>query len=365
MSALDDRGASQQHVLLGYFIAIADVLSILCASYLTHFAYHAFVLQQAHDPVRGLGYGLGVASVFVVVATSASEYSLTSIATPSIKRLAWHWMVSLSLFLSAVFVLKVGDIFSRGAFLIFAVTGAATLIVNRNLISLALTTGLVRGLLQPQRCALVGESAEINRARLQLEKSSSDIAITECLELGVGSGTRTFTDVMNRVMALSRDHLIDSIVVALPWSRSAEIKEILALLRQQALPVILLPDIQVSQFISQPSVSFSDVPAYVIKRQALSPSEQTNKRILDVVVATVALAILSPIFALTALMIKLDSSGPVFFRQRRSGFNNRDFQILKFRTMHTLEDGEQIRQASRKDGRVHKSWQIPASQQHR
>jgi undecaprenyl-phosphate galactose phosphotransferase/putative colanic acid biosynthesis UDP-glucose lipid carrier transferase len=51
-------------------------------------------------------------------------------------------------------------------------------------------------------------------------------------------------------------------------------------------------------------------------------------------------------------MVKLDSRGPAFFRQRRNGFNNRDFEILKFRTMHTMEDGENVQQACRHDPRV-------------
>ena len=55
---------------------------------------------------------------------------------------------------------------------------------------------------------------------------------------------------------------------------------------------------------------------------------------------------------MTALAIKLDSSGPVIFRQRRSGFNGRHFQILKFRTMRVLEDGETIVQARPNDSRV-------------
>jgi Undecaprenyl-phosphate glucose phosphotransferase len=352
MSVLDDRGTSQHQLMLGCVIVIADVLSIFCAGYLTNFAYHAFVLHVMHDLGRGLGYGFGVAAVFVLVAMNASEYTLARIATPSIKRLVWYWMVSLSLFLAAVFVLKIGDIFSRGAFLIFAITGAATLTVNRSLIALALDSGLVRGLLQPQRCALVGEASEIDRARQQLEKSSTDIAITECIEIKDGCDSRTLSNAMTRVMSLSRERSIDSIAIALPWSRSAEIKAALAQLRQQALPVILLPDVQASQFISQPLISFSEIPAYVIKREALSPTEQLNKRVLDVVVASAALVILSPIFALATLLIKLDSSGPVFFRQRRGGFNNRDFQILKFRTMHTLEDGENVRQAHRNDARI-------------
>jgi undecaprenyl-phosphate galactose phosphotransferase/putative colanic acid biosynthesis UDP-glucose lipid carrier transferase len=53
-----------------------------------------------------------------------------------------------------------------------------------------------------------------------------------------------------------------------------------------------------------------------------------------------------------AVLIKLDSRGPVLFRQTRVGFNGRTFRILKFRTMKTLEDGPEIRQATRGDDRV-------------
>src|SRR5262245_29809050 len=254
MSALDDRGTSQHNAMLGFVIVGADLLSILCAGQLTNVAYHTFILNVTNEAGRGFGYGLGVAGIFVLVAMHSSEYTLARIATPSGKRLAWHWMVSLSLFLAAVFVLKVGDVFSRGAFLIFAITGAATLIVNRHLITLALNKGLVRGLLQPQRCALVGEAADIERARQQFEKSSSDIAITESIEISGACDSKAFSGGMNRVMSLSREHAIDSIVIALPWSRSSEIKSALELLRQQALPVILLPDVQASQFISEPSI---------------------------------------------------------------------------------------------------------------
>ena len=77
-----------------------------------------------------------------------------------------------------------------------------------------------------------------------------------------------------------------------------------------------------------------------------------QKRIFDLIIAGAALAVLAPVFALIALMIRLDSPGPVFFRQRRYGFNQQMFRIFKFRTMTTLDDGDVIRQACRNDRRV-------------
>jgi exopolysaccharide biosynthesis polyprenyl glycosylphosphotransferase len=61
---------------------------------------------------------------------------------------------------------------------------------------------------------------------------------------------------------------------------------------------------------------------------------------------------LAPLMALTALAIKLDSSGPVLFRQRRNGFNTSQFGIYKFRTMTVMDDGVVVLQAKRNDPRV-------------
>ena len=64
------------------------------------------------------------------------------------------------------------------------------------------------------------------------------------------------------------------------------------------------------------------------------------------------LLLLSPLMLLTALLIKLDSHGPVLFFQTRNGFNGRAFRIVKFRSMNVLEDGSAIRQVTRSDPRV-------------
>jgi lipopolysaccharide/colanic/teichoic acid biosynthesis glycosyltransferase len=56
--------------------------------------------------------------------------------------------------------------------------------------------------------------------------------------------------------------------------------------------------------------------------------------------------------ALVAVLVKLDSPGPVLFVQTRAGFNTRPFRIFKFRTLHTLEDGSIVRQVSRNDSRL-------------
>jgi len=76
------------------------------------------------------------------------------------------------------------------------------------------------------------------------------------------------------------------------------------------------------------------------------------KHAIDLIVSTCALLVCLPLFLAVAIMIKLDSPGPVFFRQTRRGLHGRPFKILKFRTMVVLEDGAVVQQARRGDCRV-------------
>lgn len=79
---------------------------------------------------------------------------------------------------------------------------------------------------------------------------------------------------------------------------------------------------------------------------------QLFKGLIDRVTTAVLLGLLLPVFAMIALAIKLDSAGPVFFRQRRHGLGGRTITIWKFRTMRVAEDGDTVQQARRDDDRI-------------
>jgi putative colanic acid biosysnthesis UDP-glucose lipid carrier transferase len=76
------------------------------------------------------------------------------------------------------------------------------------------------------------------------------------------------------------------------------------------------------------------------------------KRIIDIALSATALLALLPLFAIVALLVRLDSKGPALFRQQRIGRHGRPFRIVKFRTMHVLEDGASVIQAGESDPRV-------------
>jgi polysaccharide biosynthesis protein PslA len=78
----------------------------------------------------------------------------------------------------------------------------------------------------------------------------------------------------------------------------------------------------------------------------------TTKRWFDIAVSAIALVLLSPLFAVIALIIKCDSSGPVFCTRRRRGYNTTEFRIWKFRTLKTVEDGDTVQQVREGEARV-------------
>jgi exopolysaccharide biosynthesis polyprenyl glycosylphosphotransferase len=100
-----------------------------------------------------------------------------------------------------------------------------------------------------------------------------------------------------------------------------------------------------------------DAPAADSRAYALMPAQaevatSPGKRALDIFGALVALLLFLPLLLCVALAVRLESGGPVIFKQRRTGHRGRVFTIYKFRTMTVAEDSANVRQATRNDARV-------------
>jgi exopolysaccharide biosynthesis polyprenyl glycosylphosphotransferase len=97
---------------------------------------------------------------------------------------------------------------------------------------------------------------------------------------------------------------------------------------------------------------FGSMASLQLTRMPLSRLELIEKRAFDLLFASIALLLLTPVLVVAAILLKLDSAGPVFFLQHRYGFNQKPFRIFKFRTMGSLDDGPVVQQAKKDDPRV-------------
>lgn len=101
-------------------------------------------------------------------------------------------------------------------------------------------------------------------------------------------------------------------------------------------------------------VSSSD-QELLIRNESLVKKNSKAKRCFDILIAVGALIILSPLYIVTALLVKAESRGPVFFKQERTGLNGKIFLIYKFRSMRLHQnEAEIIKQASKNDARITK-----------
>lgn len=146
---------------------------------------------------------------------------------------------------------------------------------------------------------------------------------------------------------------VDRIVVAIDPAAHARVRELTA--RLQVLPneVSLLVDPQGEVERDTALAKLAQAPLAPVTAPRGADQRAFNKRLQDLLIGGLALALVSPILGLVALAIRLDSPGPIFFRQRRHGFNHEEIVVWKFRSMrHEAADATASRQISANDDRV-------------
>jgi Undecaprenyl-phosphate glucose phosphotransferase len=146
---------------------------------------------------------------------------------------------------------------------------------------------------------------------------------------------------------------IDQIVIAIDTSARARVQDIVGKLSGLPNKVSLLVDIDSDSRRNAALSRLSNLPMARVSGVATDEDKALVKRIQDLAIASLALIVFAPVMALVALAIRLDSPGPIFFRQRRHGFNNEAIHVWKFRSMRTeTADPTAAQQVTRGDPRV-------------
>jgi exopolysaccharide biosynthesis polyprenyl glycosylphosphotransferase len=145
---------------------------------------------------------------------------------------------------------------------------------------------------------------------------------------------------------------IDGVVIALPGATTEDIISIRAKLRQRIPRILLAPPMAVLSA-QWPIEHEPQTPhCYLLGAKEFSFNVKLVKRAIDIVVASIALVVFAPVMLVCAVLIKLESPGPVIFRQRRFTTDNRLFECYKFRTMRWMPPTERIELTQRSDSRV-------------
>lgn len=161
----------------------------------------------------------------------------------------------------------------------------------------------------------------------------------------------TFIEAVSQVAERVRGRTPDHVVICLPWTDRDAIAAILDALASLPVTVYLDGD-QSLRALAGEVVHPSRHPlGYEIVGPPITKTDSLVKRSFDIVGAAFGLVLLSPVLAVTALLVKLDSPGPVIFKQRRYGTYRDTFEVFKFRTMIHGDAEAPFRQATRDDPR--------------
>jgi putative colanic acid biosynthesis UDP-glucose lipid carrier transferase len=147
-------------------------------------------------------------------------------------------------------------------------------------------------------------------------------------------------------------HGIGVIYVVIPIMQASRIQNLISDLADTTVSVNFVPDIFVFDLMQGQMEDHIGIPTISVIGSSIDRASAVTKRIFDVIFSSIVLLTGSPLLLLISLGVKLDSSGPVLFRQRRYGLDGEEFRIIKFRTMSVMEDGDGIRQATLNDPRV-------------
>jgi Undecaprenyl-phosphate glucose phosphotransferase len=151
----------------------------------------------------------------------------------------------------------------------------------------------------------------------------------------------------------ARRHRVDQVIVALPLSADWRLSEVMNKLRLIPADVRVCADLFGFQLSMHDKRGNLELPLLNVMEKPLKDWRWVGKEIEDRLIASLILLLIAPLMLVIAAAIKLDSPGPVFFRQKRYGFNNRLITMLKFRTMyHHVQDPNAEQLTRRNDPRV-------------
>lgn len=338
---------------------VVDILLILICGIGSAVTYHLYSQAAVGNVGTYAAASVLIAINFILLTTVQNGYRLKTIINlaRSLRTTATTWTVLFGALLAIAFTMKVSEEFSRGTAIAFYLVGLAVLLAWKAAAGRWTARALATGALANSRAILIAEFGLPAASNTMIDLAQHGYRLMRIMEIRSADLASplllsAIAPRFDELIAYARENRIEHIFLLMNWSRQHAIDSILDALKILPVPVHLVPDAHAARFLRYPLVSTGGTFTAELRRAPLSWKERTLKRTLDLAGAILALIVFAPVMLVTAVLIKLSSKGPVFFRQTRNGFNGHAFRILKFRTMRVLEDGPKIVQAQKNDPRV-------------
>jgi Undecaprenyl-phosphate glucose phosphotransferase len=350
--------AAYSPVVIAGVVRVADFVLLTLVGVAIYLGYVARMDGFNWNYVEAI-VGMTVAAVICFQASDIYQVQIFRGQLRQMTRMISAWAFVFLLFIGVSFFAKLGDTVSRVWLAAFFFVGLATLIAERLTLRALVRRWARQGRLD-RRTIVVGadENGEKLIELLNIQEDSDlhvlgvfdDRNDARALDTCAGSPKLGKVD---DIVEFARRTRIDLVLFALPISAETRILEMLKKL--WVLPVDIRLSAHTNKLRFRPrSYSYlGKVPTLDVFEAPITDWDLVMKWLFDRVVGILILVLASPVMALVALAIKLDSPGPVLFRQKRFGFNNERIDVFKFRSLyHDQADPLAAKVVTKNDSRV-------------
>ncbi len=228
-----------------------------------------------------------------------------------------------------IFMFKIGDL-ARGVVLLFTLFGFLLVALRHFLLRNTLDF-FFQGRPRPSSVLLVGAAPHLALLRDQIARQSE-------MNLVVAGEVSALENLEAAVSDWLHREPIAAVIFRVPHSAFEGVQKAIAVCETQGVEAWLLSDALKSQIFTMKFQKMLGHPTILFLARQPPLWQYVAKRLLDLAVATIGLALLAPLAALIALVIRVESRGPIFFVQERSGLRGRVFRMIKFRSMISNAD---------------------------
>nr|WP_319516835.1 undecaprenyl-phosphate glucose phosphotransferase [uncultured Cohaesibacter sp.] len=334
---------------------ILTLLGILSASMMG-----GAVIADMHLPVLSSIAGASLFSLFLLSVDGYSIHDMNHLA-PQIGKTIGAWMMVIVLFLLVFYLSETPIGTNRGWLGLWFGTGIATVAFIRAIESLLVRIWQQDGRLE-RRAVIVGGGDPAAEIITSLEaQENNDIRICGIFDDRDDERSPPIVagypklGTVDDLVEFSRLCKIDMLIVTIPVSAEKRVLQMLHKLWILPLDIHLSAHMNKMQFRRRTYSYVGNLPTVPVFAKPIANWGGLLKRVFDISIASFAIVLLSPILVGTAIAIKLDSEGPIIFRQKRLGFNNEEVVIFKFRSLyHSQSDQTAQKSVTKNDSRVTK-----------
>jgi Undecaprenyl-phosphate glucose phosphotransferase len=336
-----------------------EFLLVAFAAYFAAIIYYRLILLQWPAPAQYIPESLLISMLQLLVSIGLRQYS--RIQTQPRHVFLWSGasgvLLVFSFLISTIFILKISADYSRATVFVQGVSVMLAVLCTRTIGFSLLQRAMASGMIDARRAILVGDPDHCLRFSARAIATgirtirSFDFPMVRTSAPAGPDAVQALPDA-RQLVTECRPLRADDIIILTSESDVPSALALASALSDLPVDVHVVPVGSMDLMAVSRITQFGNMVTMRIFQCPLTPFNRAIKRAFDVAAAIAGLIVISPFFVIVALAIKLDSRGPVLFRQTRHGYNNEPIRVVKFRSMTVMEAGDNFKPVTRQDPRV-------------